>query len=366
MQLSRRQWIRLSSAGLALPLVSRSAFASPADPIRLHSNENPYAPSMAAREAVRNALDEGNLYPSSNYATLEAMIAEKEGLTPDHVVLGAGSYEVLRMAAMAYGLVGGELLTAYPTFEGLENYAHTIDAHVHRVPLTDTLKMDLSEMDRRATQAVKLVFVCNPNNPTGTICDKHDLMAFCEKVSRRCVILVDEAYYELVDDPAYASATPLVAKGHNVIVSRTFSKVFGLAGLRVGYALARPDIASRLRAFRTSSSVNILGLRAAIASYSDVAFVEHSRKQITQSRTEITNKLRKLGHHCPDSHTNFVFFHLGRPIEKFQSEMAKRGVLVGRPFPPYMDWCRLSIGTPDEMARFESEFKFVTSEPLAH
>ena len=359
MHLSRRQWLRLSAAGLAFPLVPRTAFASPADPIRLHSNENPYAPSMRAREAVNAALDEGNLYPGQNYGDLEAMIAEKEELTPDHVVLGAGSTEVLRMAAMAYGLAGGELLTAYPTYEGIESYGNTIGAHVHRVPLTDTLQMDLQAMDRRTTQGVKLVFVCNPNNPTGTISNKHELQAFCEEVSNRCVVLVDEAYYELVDDPGYASATPLIARGHNVIVSRTFSKVFGLAGMRVGYALARPDIASRLRSYRTGSSINILGLRAAVASYNDDEFVWQSRSQIAASRAEITSKLRAWGHRCPDSHTNFVFFHLGRPIEPFQRAMAKRGVLVGRPFPPYMDWCRLSIGTPDEMAQFETAYQAV-------
>ncbi|MDE2957453.1 MAG: histidinol-phosphate transaminase [Bacteroidota bacterium] len=366
MQLSRRHWIRLSAAGLALPLVPRSAFASPADPIRLHSNENPYAPSLAAREAVRTALNEANLYPSRSYETLEAMIAKKEQLTPEHVVLGAGSTEVLRMAAMAYGLAGGEVLTAYPTYEGLETYANTIDAHVHRVPLTDTLQMDLPAMDQRTTQGIQLIFVCNPNNPTGTICHKDELKSFCEEVSRRCVVLVDEAYYELVDDPAYASAKSLVAEGRNVVVSRTFSKVFGLAGLRVGYALARPDIAARLRKYRTGNGINILGIRAAAASYKDAAFVEQSRQQIAASRREITEKLRTWGHHCPDSHTNFVFFHLGRRIEPFQQAMAKRGVLVGRPFPPYLDWCRLSIGTPDEMARFESEYKFVTSDPPAH
>lgn len=366
MQLSRRHWIRLSAAGIALPLVPRSAFASPADPIRLHSNENPYAPSMPAREAIRSAMDETNLYPAQNYQTLVSLIAEKEQLTPEHVVLGVGSTEILRMAAMAFGLEGGEILTAYPTYEGLENYARTINAYVHRVPLTDTLQMDLAAMDRRTTQGIKLAFVCNPNNPTGTICHKDELKAFCEEVSRRCVVLVDEAYYELVDDPAYASAKPLVAQGENIIISRTFSKVFGLAGLRVGYALARPDIAARLRTYRTANAINILGLRAAIASYSDTDFVKQSREQIAASRNAITGKLRDLGHHCPDSHTNFVFFHLGRKIEPFQKAMAERGVLVGRPFPPYLDWCRLSIGTPEEMAKFESEFKFVTSVPPAH
>ena len=366
MQFSRRQWLRLGAAGLALPLVPRSSFAYTKDPIRLHSNENPYAPSMSAREAIQASLSETNLYPAANYRTLEELIAKREGLTPEHVVLGGGSTEVLRMTAMAYGLEGGELLTAYPTYEGLELYAKTIHADVHRVGLTDSMHIDLPTMDLRTTRNVSLVFVCNPNNPTGTICDKNELQAFCEEVSRRCVVLVDEAYYELVDDPAYASVVPMVAQGHNIIVSRTFSKVFGLAGLRVGYALARPDIAARLRNYRTYNGINILGLRAALASYSDQDFVHRSRAQIAKDRTDITRKLRKWGHRCLDSHTNYIFFHLGRPIQPFQEAMAKRGVLVGRPFPPYLDWCRLTIGTPDEMARFATEFQFVTSPPALH
>ena len=366
MQLNRRQWLQMGAAGLAIPLVPRTSFARNKTPIRLHSNENPYAPSMSAREAMRAAFDETNLYPGENYRTLESLIAEREGLTPDHVVLGAGSSEVLRMTAMAYGLFGGEVLTAYPTYEGLETYARTINAHVHRVPLTGDKLMDLPAMDRRTTQGIKLVFVCNPNNPTGTICDKNELASFCDEVSRRCVVLVDEAYFELVDDSNYASVVPLVVKGRNIIVSRTFSKVYGLAGLRVGYALARPDIAARLRNYRTANGVNIIGLRAAIAAYQDDAFVQESRTRIAESRASITGKLREWGHWCADSHTNFVLFQLGRPIRPFQQAMARRGVLVGRPFPPYMDWCRLSIGTPDEMAVFADAFQQVMSDPMAY
>ncbi len=366
MQLTRRQWIQLGAAGLAIPLVPRTSFAQGKTPIRLHSNENPYAPSLSAREAMRTAFDESNLYPAENYRTLETLIAEREGLTPEHVVLGAGSSEVLRMTAMAYGLSGGELLTAYPTYEGLETYAKTINTHVHRVPLTSDKLMDLPHMDRRTTQGIKLVFVCNPNNPTGTICDKNELASFCDEVSRRCVVLVDEAYFELVTDPNYASVVPLVAEGHNIIVSRTFSKVYGLAGLRIGYALTRPDIAARLRNYRTANGINIIGLRAALAAYQDDAFVQESRTRIAESRVDITGKLRAWGHSCADSHTNFVFFHLGRSIRPFQQAMAQRDIFVGRPFPPYLDWCRLSIGTPDEMAMFADVFQQVMSEPLSY
>ncbi len=309
------------------------------------------------------ALSEANLYPNASYADLERMIAQQEGLTPEHVVLGAGSQEVLRMTAMAYGLAGGEVLVAHPTYEGIERHAKTIAAYVHRVPLDDELLIDLNEMERRTTQSVDLVFVCNPNNPTGTICPGEALASFCEEVSRRAVVLVDEAYFELVDDPQYRSMASMVAGNHNIVVSRTFSKVYGLAGLRVGYALARPDIARRLRQYRASSSLNILGVRAAIAAYQDQDFVVACRARIQTSRSVATEYIRGLGYRCPASHANFIFFHLGSDIAAFQRSMEARGILVGRPFPPYLDWCRISIGTEDEMQAFANTFAVVRSVP---
>ena len=370
--MNRRQWLKtgaLAAAGIAVrpdasvftpTTLTPRAFNKP---IRLHSNENPYGPSAAARQAVQNALDEGNLYPGSSYRDLENLIASQEGLTPEHVVLGAGSHEVLRMTAMAYGLTGGELLTAYPTYEGMERYATTIGAHVHRVPLDADLVIDLHEMERRTMQSVKLVFVCNPNNPTGTIRPANEVKQFCEEVSRRSVVFVDEAYYELVDDPSYASMASMVAEGHNVIVSRTFSKVYGLAGLRVGYGLARPDIAARLRRYRTGSGINVLGVRAAIAAYQDQDFVRQSRMKIAAARSYATKLVQDHGHRCLPSHTNFIFFHLGHDIRSFQAKMAQQGILVGRPFPPFMDWCRLSIGTMEEMQAFAGAFQSVMSQP---
>ncbi len=354
--MNRRDWIRLSIAGTTLPLLPGFNQRSNQIPIRLHSNENAYAPGRSARTAMMEALDETNLYPHSNYRSLEAMIAAREGLRPEHVVLGAGSSEILRMAAMAHGLPDGEIVTAYPTYEGLENYANSIETRVHRVPLKADKSIDLALMDAYTTQNVKLVFVCNPNNPTGTICDRDELAEFCTQVSRRSVILVDEAYYELVDHPRYSSTVPLVKAGANVIVSRTFSKAYGLAGLRVGYALARPDIAERLRNYRTAININIIALRAAIASLEDRRFLDYSKTQIENTRIKTTRKLQELGHPVAESHTNFVFLHLGQPIEEFQQSMASHGILVGRPFPPYLDWCRLSIGTEDEMSQFFDVF----------
>ncbi|MFQ5570746.1 MAG: pyridoxal phosphate-dependent aminotransferase [Rhodothermales bacterium] len=371
--MNRRQWLKtgtLAAVGVAIrPESTVLASPTPAPsfplnkPLRLHSNENPYGPSESARRAMQVAFDEGNLYPHATYKELQSLIAQREGLTPDHVVLGAGSHEILRMTAMAYGLAGGEILTAYPTYEGMENYARTIGAHVHRIPLDDDFLIDLDLMDRRTTQAVKLVFVCNPNNPTGTVLPGQRVQAFCEEVARRSVVFVDEAYYELVEDPDYYSMTALVRDGHNVIVSRTFSKIFGLAGLRIGYGLARPDIAARLRTFETGAGKNVLGIRAAIAAYQDPDFIAFSRSKNAEARTYVTQVLEELGHRCLPSHTNFVFFHLKQNIRQFRANMERRGILVGRPFPPFLDWCRLSLGTPEQMHTFVGAFRAEMSTP---
>jgi histidinol-phosphate aminotransferase len=214
------------------------------------------------------------------------------------------------------------------------------------------MTLDLDAMDRRATQAVKLVFVCNPNNPTGTFVPADRLRAFCETVSRRTVVLVDEAYHEFANDPRYASMVPLVRAGENVIISRTFSKIYGLAGLRVGYALARPDIADRLRRYTTIGGVNLVGVAAARAAYEDAAFVARTRDENGAARAYVNELFTTTGRRVLPSQTNFVFFELGFDVRTFQKTMADRGILVGRPFPPYTDWCRVSLGTVEEMQRF--------------
>ncbi|MFY9572167.1 MAG: histidinol-phosphate transaminase [Blastocatellia bacterium] len=333
---------------------------------KLSNNENPYGPSEKARRAMTEAFSEGCRYPGGQNKKLEELIAKKEGLTPDQVILGAGSGEILRMAAMAYGPQGGELLTAHPTFEGLENAARTIGAFVHRVPLTKNFEHDLDAMDRRTTQAVRLVFVCNPNNPTGTIVPSDRLRAFCKEVSKRSIVLVDEAYHDYVEAPEYSSMIDLAREGYNLIVSRTFSKIHSMAGLRVGYGFARPDIVARIRQFR--STINVLGLAAATASYQDPEFQSFSRKKNGEARSYLYKALDDLHYKYIPSHANFVFFHLGKDVQAqaFRETMEKKyGIQVGRSFPPYTEWSRVSMGTMDEMKLFATALREVTNQGLA-
>jgi len=368
-QMTRRQWLGRTSIILgstALPsLWSLSrASALPADtadsPIRMLFNENPYGPSEVARQAMREAFAEANLYSFSEgaYDELRTIIAHQVGLTPDHILIASGSTEILRAAALITGLEGGEIISPHPTFDVVNSYAETISVKVHRVPLKDDFQFDLPAMRKKITEKVKLIYLCNPNNPTGTITPYNEFRPFCEELAKEMLVFVDEAYYEYVSDPQYRSMVELVREGHNVIVSRTASKIHGLAGLRIGFGIADPKLAKFLKG-RLTGTNNIIGLRAAVASYRDESFQKFCRQKNNEAKEFIYMLLRKTGHRYLPSHTNFIFFQTGLPIKEFQDAMKKQGILVGRPFAPYFDWCRLSMAKVDEMEKFAVAFEEV-------
>ncbi len=367
--ISRRQWIVASGLSTAATLVlPRLLSAMPASPfldlekaatdarraaglVRLNYNENPFGMSPKAKASLMASWDEHNKYDPPALNELRATFAKHVGVLPENVLVTQGSGEVLDITALAYGMHGGEIVTGWPTFEGLPKYAESIGATVHRVPLTGELDHDLNALDTRITNNVDLVFVCNPNNPTGVLADSKKVREFVSSVSRRAVVLVDEAYHDYVDDPNYRSMVDMVKKGDNVIVSRTASKIHGLAGLRIGFAIARPDIIERLEKHATGTP-NCFGMRAAIASINDTEYQTFVRSLTLEGRALLTRSLKDMGKRVVPSQTNFVFFHAGIPVEAVQSAMRAKGFIVGRAFPPYNDWCRVSIGTPDEMKSF--------------
>ncbi len=317
-------------------------------PIRLASNENPYGMAPSAKQAIMDTWKEHAWYGALAVPRLRTVFAQHVGVPEDHVLVTAGSAEVLSVVALAYGMHGSEVLTPWPTYEGLPRYAESMGARVHKVALDGDLAHDLEAMDRRLVQAIDLVFVCNPNNPTGTLTDGAKLRSFVGNASRKAMVLVDEAYHDFVTEPGYTSMVDLVKKGENVIISRTASKIHGLAGLRTGFAIARPDIIARLAAC-TTSAPGVFGARAAAASIQDTAYQTMCRQRNAEGREIMTAALKKMGRRMTNSHTNFVFFHAGMPVEKVQSAMLAKGFMIGRAFPPYNDWVRISIGTPDEM-----------------
>ena len=363
--ITRRDWLNKSAAVLGSSFVGAIAGFNPLlgntkvstvvnTPIRMMFNENPYGPSQVARKAMRKAFSESNLY-SMRYAKAEfkILMAKLNGVTPDHIAVGFGSGEILKKAALMNGIDKGELISPALTFETINRFAKTMKSNVKRIPMDNKIGIDLDRTAESVGSRTKLIYLCNPNNPTGSIMGTDQLESFCKTMSKKSIVLVDEAYHEYVTDPNYRSMIDLVKKGHNVIVSRTASKVHGLAGLRVGFAITTPEIAKRLESYLTDS-LNVIGLRAAIASYQDERFQAHSIEQNNRAKKIVTNHLDNKGIEYLDSQTNFIFIKTGMNIAKFQPAMEKNGVIVGRPFPPYNKWCRLSMAKPEEMENFNT------------
>ena len=363
--ITRRDWLNKSAAVLGSSFVGAIAGFNPLlgntkvstvvnTPIRMMFNENPYGPSQVARKAMRKAFSESNLY-SMRYAKAEfkILMAKLNGVTPDYIAVGFGSGEILKKAALMNGIDKGELISPALTFETINRFAKTMKSNVKRIPMDNKIGIDLDRIAESVGRRTKLIYLCNPNNPTGSIMGTDQLESFCKTMSKKSIVFVDEAYHEYVTDSNYRSMIDLVKKGHNVIVSRTASKVHGLAGLRVGFAITTPEIAKRLESYLTDS-LNVIGLRAAIASYQDERFQAHSIEQNNRAKKIVTNHLDNKGIEYLDSQTNFIFIKTGMNIAKFQPAMEKNGVIVGRPFPPYNKWCRLSMAKPEEMENFNT------------
>lgn len=341
----------------SLPSLAAGASGAPAFAVapgtaRLSANENPFGPGPAARAAISAAIGDSWKYPMAEEMSLKARIAEREGVTPRHVLIGDGSSEILHLAAMTYGVQGAEVITASPTFSLLADHARTMGAVIREIPLDAELRHDLAAMAAALTPATRLVYVCNPNNPTGTMVPDQELREFITAVSRRSVVLVDEAYIDIAAEAREHSAVARVIAGDEVIVVRTFSKLHGLAGLRIGYALARPDIIERLGRLKLVVASS-LGLAAATASYADTAFQEASRRAIAEGLAITRAALDDLGLRYAATRANFVFFDTGAPVGPFLAAMRERGFSLGRPFPPYMTWCRVSMGTVEQMRAFD-------------
>ncbi|WP_297338297.1 histidinol-phosphate transaminase [Algoriphagus sp.] len=368
--ISRRSWIKKAGLSTGIALVGSHLSTSltaeeikkfnprPLDgPIRLGSNENPFGPSQKMREAMTNHFDLGCRYPWSYNAGLVKMLSEKEGVPEDHIVLVAGSTEGLKVAGITFGQ-GGEIISCAPTFLSMMDYAELWGTDINWVPLNKDLDFDLEEIEKRVSFDTRLVFLCNPNNPTGKLLPAQKVMDFCETVSKKTVVFSDEAYYDYITEPNYPSMVELVKKGMDVIVSRTFSKAYGLAGIRLGYLIAKPDLAKKLRE-RVVANTNIMAIEAGKAALQDQEFYNFSLQKTLEARNAITQTLDELSLPYLESHANFVFFQSGRDIGELNRTFADKGIIIGRPFPPLNDWCRISTGTPEEVAMFTTTLKEV-------
>jgi histidinol-phosphate aminotransferase len=359
--MDRREWFRSSAMAAAAWAASRERLYSAtglnpanADTIFLDQNENPYGISEKAKKAVVDAIRIANRYPGDETAELRDLIAGREGVPKNQVVLGAGSTEIFSLAGLIYGADGKEILLAEPTYFGFKSYVERLKGKLNLVPVNDRWEHDLDEMARRFTGKVSLVYICNPNNPTGTIVDSGKLRDFCENAARQAMVFVDEAYNDLVEDPRYASMIDLVKKGSNVMVSRTFSKIHGLAGMRVGYGIARPEVIERFRRIQTNfAPLSQLSIAAAKASYTDTEYLSFCKQRNAEARSSFYKLLDKLGRKSiPSSQTNFVIFQIDGKPDAFVEDFRKKHNIILRPFEFLgRNWVRVSMGTTEEMSK---------------
>jgi len=360
---SRRSWLKATTLAAAALPVSRWALPDapsvmpaglrPDGMIRLAFNENAYGPGDAARKAVLDSLSGGNRYPREYISQLREEIARREGLTPDHVILTAGSTELLGLAGMTYGLAGGELLGCHPTFDFLLVYAERLGAQWVRVPVDADFQYDLDGLARHTGDKTKMIFICNPNNPTGIEIPGRRLRDFIESHAGRYPIYVDEAYVELSPNGRDSSMASLVEQYPQLIIARTFSKVHGLAGLRIGYGLAHPDTIERFENMHQGRSITLsnTSAAAALASLHDTDFEAFCRSKILEGRSMVETAFDKMGvRHLPSA-TNFIFFQNDRFAMDPVEAMAKENIWI-RNYKDVPGWTRVSIGTTDEMGAF--------------
>jgi histidinol-phosphate aminotransferase len=354
MSLSRRDLLTASAlllAGPAAALRAATAGNPGGSPIVLCWNENPYGPSPAARLAARGAVDGSCRYPDDEAPVLTRMLAEREHTDSGHLVTGTGSGELLRALGMLHGRGGGEIVLAQPTYMELPKYAAQCGARLKFVPVDRSMRHDLAAMQAAVSAHTLAVYVCNPNNPTGTALPAAAIRAFAAGLPEHVTTIVDEAYLDFAAGPGMGSVADLALAGRRVVVLRTFSKIHGMAGMRCGYAISRPDIIKQLSAARMTTP-NSFAMRAARASLTDHAFLEDCRRRILASRARITTGLARLGLACAEPQGNFVFFDTGMPLARFTALMRARNILVGRRFAPYDNWCRITVGTEAEVDAF--------------
>lgn len=328
---------------------------------RLSANENPFGPSPAVKKAIQDTIDVGFRYPMDLYGQLVDKIAAFEGVKRENILMNAGSSPLLLAAAMEYSKGGKSIITGDPSYEDLPSTAEGFGGKWIKVPLTPEFKLDLDAMEAKVDGNTGLVYICNPNNPTATVLDTAKLKAFIERVSKKTTVFVDEAYIDYLPDPKAASMMSSVLAGQNVIVARTFSKLYGFAGLRCGYLIAQPKTTEMLSNL-TSGVFNMSAttVAGAIAGYNETAFLQEALKKTIASKEYLYSVLKGEGYTYIPSSANFVLFPIKMEGRKFSEEMVKRGVGIRIWQIKDQHYCRVSIGTMDEMKTFAEAFKQIS------
>jgi histidinol-phosphate aminotransferase len=360
---SRRDLGRIAAllgAGAALPFYNEAALAQglsalpnlPPDAVRINANENPMGPCPEACDAIRKVVSKGGRYLYGETFEFVAAMAEAEGLEKDHVMPFAGSSDPLHRAVLAFTGPGKSYVVADPGYEAGERAAQFIGAKTITVPLRKDYSHDVQAMAQADPEA-GLIYVCNPNNPTGSITSKEDIEYLVARKPKTAIVLLDEAYIHLSKNAVPAS--PLVAADQDVIILRTFSKLYGMAGLRAGAALGRPDLLAKMRSYG-AGALPVTGMVGAIASLKAKGLVEQRRKLIGEIREETAEWLDKKGIAVLPSEANMLMVDVGRPGRQVFQALLKEKVVIGRSWPSMPNHVRITIGTREEMAKFRAAF----------
>jgi histidinol-phosphate aminotransferase len=328
---------------------------------RLFANENPFGPSDKAKKAITETLPLAYQYPMRSMGDLTAKIAAFEKIKQENILLAAGSTPLLMATALAYYKPGCNVISGDPSYADLPSKAAKIGANWVKVPLTPEYKLDLVAMEKAVDANTALVYICNPNNPTGTVVDNAALKAFVDRVSKKTMVFVDEAYMDYLPDPQGTTLIPMADANPNIIIARTFSKVYGFAGLRIGYVVTQPDTIKKLLLYTEASmSISTTTLQAAIASYQEREYMDGVVKKTTESKEYLYSVLKKEGYTYVPAVANFVIFPIKMDGKQFTDEMMKRSVGVRFWKFNNQDWCRVSIGRMDEMEAFAAAFKQIS------
>jgi histidinol-phosphate aminotransferase len=382
--LTRRSFVQTAGVGAAAFVAARGrenaiwgAFEPTLEAVEpnvicLSSNENPTGPAKVVLDAIRAAFGPSGArpgrYDGSSQGLIEA-IAKKQGVKPENIVLGCGSTQILRTSTHLFTAKDRPLVGTIPTYEECAGYAEMMGHPVRAVALDANFKIDLDKFGA-AAKGAGLVFYCNPNNPTATYVGARATREFLARVAKESpytYVLIDEAYFDYVTDPDHDTHIPVAIENPHVIVARTFSKAYGMAGLRMGYAVGHPDTIRRMAEWDAgsgTSSLNVLAMQAGIAAINqDPSFITAERARNKEVRDFTMKWFADRGMKPTDSQANFMFVNIGRPVKDFRDACAKQGVKVARDFPPFeKTHCRISYGTMDEMKKAVAVFEQVLAK----
>ncbi len=359
------EWISARGREAGLMEYGEQGMPAGVKPVRIASNENPLGPGQHVLDALAGKFPEAARYPfnaTQKEGTLIAAIARSFGAKDENVLLAPGSGELLTHAVRAFTSASKPLVTAWPSFENPRDTAKKIGSAIREVTLDDKLRIDVAKMVE-ASKGAGLVFFCNPNNPTATVHGKSavaDMVTQIRAASPDTVILIDEAYHDYVTDPSYQSAVDLALSTPNVFVTRTFSKAYGMAGLRAGYAIGGAPTIKTIQAYKMPYALGTLTLGGAVTAFANQKHIADERVRNTVVKALVVKAFADMGYEGTDSQGNFIFMNLRRPAAGFRDACRAQGVLVGRDFPPYeATHCRISMGTMEEMQRAVEVFKKV-------